>query len=164
MFSSEPLDDRHEVSPFNSGRPELDDWLRRFARQADAKRQGRTYVWHAGDHVVVGYFTLCPHVIRRFELPRRLGRGDVDQIPALLLARLALDRSLHGRRLGTELLLDALTRAVAASNLVGGRHVVIDAIDEPAARFHEYHGFQRCPIDGVLRLVRKVSDIAASLG
>jgi predicted N-acetyltransferase YhbS len=59
-------------------------------------------------------------VIERVRLPRRLSRADPGQLPALLLARLALDRQLHGQGLGVELLLDALSRAVTASNQVGG--------------------------------------------
>lgn len=164
MFDSEPLGEQHDLSQFESGQPTLDDWLRRHARQADAKRQGRTYVWHAEDDpVVVAYFTLCPHVLERAELPRRLGRGDPDRIPSLLLARLALDQKLHGQGLGTELLLDALSRAVAASNRVGGRYLTVDAIDDQAAAFYEHCGFHPCPGAGVRRLVRKISDIAASL-
>ena len=165
MFESEPLGEDHDLSQFDSGQPALDEWLRRHARQADAKRQGRTYIWRAeGDPVVVAYFTLCPHVLERAELPRRLGRGDPDRIPSLLLARLALDRKLHRQRLGTELLLDALSRAVAASNRVGGRYLTVDAIDEQAAAFYEHCGFHPCPGAGVRRLVRKISDIAATLG
>jgi GNAT superfamily N-acetyltransferase len=82
----------------------------------------------------------------------------------LLLARLALDRHLQGQRLGSELLLDALGRAVAATDRVSGRYVVVDAIDDAAASFYEHHGFHRCPGETVRRFVRKVSDIKASLG
>lgn len=164
MYHSEALTELHDLSRFDSGQPTLDEWLRGHARVSDAKRQGRTYVWHDGDHAVIGHFTLCPHTIDRDSVPRRLSRGDQQRIPALLLARLALDRSLHGQGLGVELLLDALSRAVSASNQVGGRYVVVDAIDEAAACFYEHCGFSRCPGNDVLRLVRKVSDIAVSLG
>jgi len=164
VFISEALDESHELDAFDSGTPRLDDWLRRFARQTDAKRQGRTYVWHDGNFVVIAYFTVAPHVIQRVELPGRLARGDLDQIPALLLARLAIDRRLQGQGLGTELLIDALSRAVAASDRVGGRSIVVDAIDEAAGRFYEHHGFLRCHTERLRRYARKVSDIASSLG
>jgi hypothetical protein len=39
---------------------------------------------------------------------------------------------------------------------------VVDVTDEGAAAFYEHHGFRRIP--GTLRLVQKVSDIAAALG
>jgi hypothetical protein len=41
---------------------------------------------------------------------------------------------------------------------------VVDAIDDQAAAFYEHCGFHRCPGTAVGRLVRKTSDIAASLG
>ena len=59
------------------------------------------------------------------------------------------------------LLVDALTRVVAATRTVAARFVVVDAVDEAAAGFYEQHGFRRIP--GTLRLVQKVSDIAASI-
>ena len=80
----------------------------------------------------------------------------------MLLARLALDRALHGQGLGGELLLDALSRAVQASEVAAARLVVVDAIDEAAARFYEHHGFTAVP-GNRQRLVQRISDIAAAL-
>jgi len=162
-FESEALGPRHDVSQLDSGQPILDAWLREFAGHADAKRQGRTYVWHAGDFAVVAYFNLSAHVIQRAELPSRYARSDPEQVPALLLGRLALDRRLQGKGLGSELLFDALSRAVDASNKVGGRYIVVEAVDDSAGAFYEHHGFRVCPSGSLTRYVRKVSDIEASL-
>jgi GNAT superfamily N-acetyltransferase len=93
---------------------------------------------------VVGYFTLAPHVIGRAELSDKVGRGDLNEIPAILLARLALDAKHQGQGLGAELLVDALSRAVGASDRVGGRYVVVDALDERAGSFYEKYGFVQC--------------------
>ena len=164
MFISEALDASHVLDSFNSGTPSLDLWLRQSARLADSKRQGRTYVWRGDDYVVVAYFTLAPHVIERAELPTKIARGNLNEIPALLLARLALDLRYQGQGLGAELLTDALSRAVATSNQVGGRFIVVDALDEDAGRFYEHYGFVRCSEGALCRYVRKVSDIAVSLG
>jgi GNAT superfamily N-acetyltransferase len=79
----------------------------------------------------------------------------------VLLARLALDRPLHGQGLGGELLLDALSRAVQASD-AAARLVIVDAIDEAAVAPREHHGFTAVP-GNRQRLVQKVSDIAAAL-
>jgi hypothetical protein len=43
------------------------------------------------------------------------------------------------------------------------RLVVVDAIDEAAARFYEHHGFIAMP-GNRQRLVQKIGDIAAALG
>jgi len=79
----------------------------------------------------------------------------------VLLARLALDRSLHGDGLGGALLAEALARVVGVTDTVAARFVVVDAIDNTAAAFYGHHGFRRIP--ETLRLVQKVADIAASL-
>jgi hypothetical protein len=49
-----------------------------------------------------------------------------------------------------------------ASDIAAARVVVVDAIDESAARFYEHHGFVAVP-KNPHRLVQKVSDSAAAL-
>jgi GNAT superfamily N-acetyltransferase len=160
-YRSERLDSGHDVSGFRCGNEVLDVWLRQHAAIAQAKRTSVTYVWTRVGAVVVAYYSLAPHLIENAELPRRLGRGDPRQIPAILLARLALSEELHGGGLGGVLLHDALTRAIAASQQVGGRYVVVDAIDDDAERFYQHFGFTATPRPA--RLVRKVSDIEADV-
>jgi predicted GNAT family N-acyltransferase len=158
-YRSERLGSGHDMSGFCCGNDVLDGWLHQHAAIAQAKRTSVTYVWTRGDAAVVAYYSLAPHLIENSELPRRLGRGDPRQIPAILLARLALSSELHGSGLGGVLLHDALTRAVAASLQVGGRYVVVDAIDHDAELFYQHFGFAATPRQA--RLVRKVSDIEA---
>ena len=163
MFVSEELDERHDLSSFESGKPEMDDWLRHSAHQAKALRTGRTFVWHQGDNVVVAYYTLSGHQILKTEVPAKVGRGGPDRIPAVLLARLALDLHLHDQQLGKELLLEALTKAVEGSRSVAARVVVVDALDDEASGFYRHFGFFSVP-DDPNRLVQKMSDIEAALG
>jgi predicted N-acetyltransferase YhbS len=118
-------------------------------------------VWHRGDLVVVGYYSLTAHLLQREELPRALGRGGPRQTPAVLLARLALDQSLHRQGLGGALLADALERVVTATETVAARFAVVDAVDDSAAAFYAHHGFRQ--IAETRRLVQKVSDIEAAL-
>lgn len=125
------------------------------------RRTARTFVWHRGDRRVLAYYSLTAHLLQREELPGSLGRGGPRQIPAVLLARLALDQSLQGQGLGGALLAEALHRVVAATETVAARFVVVDAIDERAASFYEHHGFRRIP--QTLRLVQKVADSAAAV-
>jgi predicted GNAT family N-acyltransferase len=160
-YRSERLGSGHDVSRFGCGNQVLDAWLREHAPTAQAKRASVTYVWTRNDAVVVAYYSLAPHLIENSELPRRLCRGDPRQIPAILLARLALSGELHGNGLGGVLLYDALSRAVAASQQAGGRYVVVDAIDQAAGRFYQHFGFTQTPRQA--RLVRKVSDIEADI-
>lgn len=162
---SELLGDHHDTSTFDCGQPALDDWLRTSARDSDGRGITRTYVWHRGDGVVLAYYTLMPFTIEKQELGKRKGRGLPDRIPCYLLARLALEDTadLRGMRLGSALLAEALSRATAAALDVGGRFVVVDAIDETAASFYAHHGF--VPVPGVRdRLLIRVEDVATKLG
>jgi GNAT superfamily N-acetyltransferase len=161
VHSCEPLDDRHDLSRFDSGQPDLDRWLRDHASSAEARRTARTFVWLDDSGSVIAYYTIAAHLLQLADLPLSIGRGNPNQIPAVLLARLALDRTLHGQGLGGALLADALTQIVAATRVVAARFVVVDAIDERAASFYERHGFRRIPTTD--RLIQKVSDIAAAL-
>lgn len=143
------------MTDFRCGSDVLDDWLREHALGVQASRTGRTFVWHR-DNKVVAYYTLAAHRVARDVLPARLGRGSPDQIPAILLARLALDESLQRRGLGGRLLGEACYRAAVTSLTVGARMIVVDALDEVAAKFYERHGFSRVPDS--TRLARKMSD------
>lgn len=161
MHVSQRIAPRHELSGFACGNEALDEWLKRAALTADRMGTARTYVW-TEENLVVGYFSLCPHEVRRDQLPSKLAHGAPHSIPAILLARLALDERLHGHGLGASLLLDALTRATEAIEIAGGRVIVVDAIDEPARRFYEHYGFRRAP-SRPARLFRKASDVAAAI-
>lgn len=159
MFSSAPLESSvHNVAPFDCGELELDTWLKSHASNSDAKRITRTFVWCVDGSVdVVAYYSLMGHKIVREGLPAKLARGNPYEIPAVLLARLALDCNLHGEGHGGEVLADALMRVVAATEIVGARFVVVDAVHEKAATFYEHYGFLRIP--GSSRLFRKISSI-----
>jgi predicted GNAT family N-acyltransferase len=160
-FRSQRLQAIHDVADFTCGNEALDRWLHQHAMTAQAKRTSVTYVWTTAEGRVAAYYSLAPHLIENADLPRRLGRGDPRQIPAILLARLALSRELRGAGLGGILLHDALSRAVAASQQAGGRYVVVDAVDDHACQFYEHYGFTAASRPD--RLVRKVSDIEADI-
>lgn len=163
VFRSEPLDPaRHQLDSLDSGEPALDTWLRDHAAGAEARRVARTFVWcRADEDVVVGYYSLAGHRLAREYLPGGIGRGSPAEVPAVLLARLAIDANLQGQGLGGALLADALTRVVAATELVAARFVVVDALHEDAATFYEHHGFRR--IADTLRLVQKISSVVAAV-
>lgn len=158
---SEALDETHDLAPFDCGNQTLDGWLQHHARHAASIRQARTFVWHRGDRVVLAYYALSMHLVRRSALPVRAGRGSPDVIPAVLLGRLALDRRLQGQGLGGELLLDAFERALAADRHAAARLMLVDAVDARAVAFYEHYGF--VPVPGTNRLVQKMSALARAV-
>jgi GNAT superfamily N-acetyltransferase len=153
---SEAIADQHDLSRFSCGNETLDVWLREQALRAHRAGVSRTTVWVAGDEpTVVAYHAIAPTQLARVDLPSRSLSAGFSMLPGFLIGRLALDRSLHGQGLGTELLLDALERIVDAADLVGGRLIAVDAIDPDAHRFYAHHDFQ--PIAGSSRLVMKLA-------
>jgi len=161
-WTVEALGDAHQFEGFDCGNEDLNGWLINYARHG--VRQGtRTYVVVDDDDRLAGYFAVAPHVVEREETPRSIGRGAPRQIPAILLAKFALDRQVQGGGLGRELLVLALTTIVDAARAAGGKVVVVDAIAAAAASFYEHHDFIAVPTDPH-RLVQKLSTVAAALG
>src|SRR3990172_660431 len=97
-YVSESLQDHHSTMAFDSGKPDLDTWLKDHALTSEARRTGRTFVWHRAQ-AVCAYYTIAAHLIVRDDLPKALGRGNPGQIPAVMLGRLALDKGLQGQGL-----------------------------------------------------------------
>ena len=159
-YRSEPFDpDRHDVADFSCGEATLDVWLGEQAMAAADRRTARTWVWVDQAAAVVGYYALAAHRVAREDVPSTIGRGGPTEIPAVLLARLALSEPLRGNRLGEVLVADALARIVAATQTVAARLVVVG--HERVAQFYESLGFRRLP--GSLLLVQTIADIEAAL-
>jgi GNAT superfamily N-acetyltransferase len=159
----EPLAAGQDLDTFDCGHVALNIWLRQHARGATGQGT-RTYLLiEEATGAVVGYFAVAPHLVERDDAPRGVGRGAPQRIPAILLAKLALHARLHGRGLGAELLVHALTTIVVAARSAGGRLVVVDAVDESAASFYRAHDFQPSPTNPH-RLIMKLSTAAKALG
>ncbi len=164
-YTSTRLADDHDVSRFDCGKETLDKWLREFALRATKTETARVYVWtEHGDTAVKAYFALSPtEVIKDTDGLTRSQSGGVTRVPGYLIGRLALDRSLHGHGLGGELLFDAVSRAVGAAEVGGGRLIVVDAIDEDAQAFYQKFGFVPVQLREY-RLVMKMSTARQALG
>jgi GNAT superfamily N-acetyltransferase len=64
----------------------------------------------------------------------------------------------QGRGIGSILLARALAKAYENAAVVGSSMVVVDAIDEKAARFYQAHGF--IPLPESMRLILPMRTIA----
>ncbi|MBV9238717.1 MAG: GNAT family N-acetyltransferase [Xanthobacteraceae bacterium] len=145
----EPLTAKHDISTFRNGKHAvLDDWLRHRALASEGL-SARTYVVCAAEQLsrVVGYYAVSTAMEQRIALPNaKLRRGMPEQVPLLLIGRLAIDASYRGRRVGTALLSDALRRCLAAADIVGARGVLAHAIDDEAVHFYQRCGFLLSPL------------------
>lgn len=163
LSAVELLTSEHDVSEFDCGRHvSLTNWLKRFARMNQASGDTRTYVVHRNLRVV-GYYSLAPGSVSRKEATARASKSAPEPIPIVLLARLAVDNAEQGHGMGSALLKDALLRAYAGAEIIGGRAVLVHAIDVEAAAFYRRYGFETCP--GLeLHLMLLMKDLRATLG
>ncbi len=156
------LDTEHDLTGFDCATSSLNGWLIDHALAGQRADLARTYIAVEGE-TITGYVSLTTGSIRREEAPRRYARGmPRHPLPTILIARLAVDRRHQGQGLGSRLLAESLRRAVAASDAVAARLVVVDAIDDNAAAFYRRRGFIDIP-ENPRRLFRKIADIRRSL-
>jgi GNAT superfamily N-acetyltransferase len=85
-----------------------------------------------------------------------------EPIPAMLLARLAVDRSAQGEGLGRQLLRDAMLRSLDAAEIAGIRILLVHAIDERAKEWSRQFDFEESPTDP-LQLMLLLDDLRREL-
>jgi hypothetical protein len=139
-----------DLGAFDCGEPAYNEWLVQHA--ANAVKAGSSMVYLLVERVrpgaeeqVVGYYAICPTMVVRDEMPRSLQRGVLRAAPAWLLAKLALDRSLHGdkdHQWGAQLLREALEKIVASVDLGGSQIIVVDADNPGLTGWYSRHGFK----------------------
>lgn len=165
VWREEAISRRHDRRNFDCGSPELNDYLRRYARQSHQSGGAKTFVAVSPGDVarILGYYTISPGAIEFAKVPaalgRRLGRYEV---PVFRLARLAVDLANQGGGLGGELLLATGRRALSVAIEVGGVALAIDAKSERAAQWYERFGAVRL-LDDPLKLVLPLKTIADAL-
>jgi predicted N-acetyltransferase YhbS len=153
----------HDLTAFDCGAMALNDYLRRHALANHRNEAARTYVAARGARVV-GYYSLAAGSVVPEQAPERIKKGLARHpIPVILLARLAVDRSEHGRRLGKGLVKDAMLRAAQAADIVGCRAVLVHAKDDSAKTFYHKFDFAPSPIDD-MHLYLLMKDLRKSLG
>lgn len=152
----EPLDaKRHDRATFSCGVDSLDSYLKTQASQDVRRKANAVFVLVAADEprAVLGYFTLCAYGLAPGIVPDE-ARKHLPRYPlvsATLIGRLAVEKSHQGQGLGGALLVRALRKAHESADIVGSSMVVVDALDDGAAKFYAGHGFVRLPDS--LRLV-----------
>jgi GNAT superfamily N-acetyltransferase len=164
-WREEAIGRHHNRRNFECGAPELDEYLRRYARQNHESGAAKTFIAVPLDDPgrVLGYYAISPGALEFAHVPaeitRRLGRYEV---PVYRLGRLAVSLSVQGRGLGAELLLSAGVRALGVASEVGGVALAIDAKDARAAVW--YGRFGAMPLlDDPLKLILPLATIAETL-
>ncbi|MBB3636857.1 GNAT superfamily N-acetyltransferase [Mycolicibacterium sp. BK607] len=156
-----PISEGDVVAEFDSGEPTLDEYLRGRALANHVEGASRCFVT-CRDGRVVGFYALASAAVERAGTPGRVRRNMPDPVPVILLSRLAIDRKEQGKGLGAQLLRDAITRAVAAAEIIGVRALLVHALHEQARAFYAHFDFEPSPTDP-LHLLLLIKDARALL-
>jgi GNAT superfamily N-acetyltransferase len=165
VWREEAISRRHDRKNFDCGSADLNEYLRRYARQNHESGGAKTFVAvpPAEPSRILGYYTISPGAIEFAKVAgtvtRRLGRYEV---PVFRLGRLAVALSAQGSGLGGDLLFAAGKRALSVAVEVGGLALAIDAKHERAAIWYERFGALRL-LDDPLRLVLPLKTIVDAL-
>ncbi|MEZ5657115.1 MAG: GNAT family N-acetyltransferase [Burkholderiaceae bacterium] len=147
LGAPKPLGAHHRIDDFDCGKPALNDWLLRHARQAQGSGSAKTFVVAEDDDCVVGYFSLTVGQVDTLEAPDRIRQGMGQYpIPIVILARLAVSRAHQGRGIGIGVLQDAIRRTLVIAEQAGVRAMLTHPIDEEAGRFYSRFGFIASPL------------------
>ena len=129
-----PLDVTHDVSGFDCGVEDLNDWLRNRALKNEG-RFSRTYVVCVKNKVVA-FYCISAGSVQRSDAPGKLRRNAPDAIPVSIIGRLAVSQAYAGKGIRSDILADAMNRIAHASQKIGIGAVLVQAKDDASKRFY----------------------------
>jgi GNAT superfamily N-acetyltransferase len=165
IWDEAPIGKQHDRAVFDCGDPDLNLYLRRYARQNHESGGAKCFVAApvAAPTRILGFYTLSPASIAFARTPALAKKGLARyDVPVFRLGRLAVDRTAQGRMLGGALLLRAADRCIRVAQEVGGVALLIDAKNERAARWYESYGALPM-LDAPLSLVLPLATAANAL-
>jgi hypothetical protein len=98
---------------------------------------------------VVGYYALAAAQVAPDAATERALKGQprTRPVPAVLLARLAVDREHQRAGVGRSLLQDVMLRCLEAAEAIGARVLLVHAKHEVAKAWYTQYGFGESPTD-----------------
>lgn len=139
------------VDGFDCGQAALNEFLQRYALVNQKANSAQTYVCCqgvTGEESVIGFYSLAVGSVDPQAAPPRVMKGLARHpIPAMILARLAVDTAHQRKGLGQALLKDALLRTAQAADIAGIRCLLVHAKDDAARRWYESWEFESSPTD-----------------
>lgn len=164
MLRIELLSRGHDREGFSCGERDLDDYLKRTARQHNDKGISRTFVLLDSEEPVkiLGFFTLASCEVVAVELPPEYAKKYPRKAPAAKLARLAVARDFQRQELGGIMMVEAMWRTLAVSEDIGIIGFFVDARNQGVRAYYEQYGFVALP-DHPLALFLPLATLASAL-
>lgn len=121
----------------------LNKFFSRYALRNDELGIGKTFVALNEKNQIAGYFTLATAQVAYQEIPDDFkGKLPKYPIPALRIARLAVEKELKGKGIGKWLLAQAFIKAIHVADVTGLYFIIVDA-KETSKSFYEHYGFHK---------------------
>jgi len=158
----QPLRPQHSTAKFDCGDASLNLWLQQRADANQRSGATRTFVVCDAEASVKAYIALASGAVAVAASPGRFRPNMPDPIPVVVLARLAVCRSVQGQGIARALLADAFERVLRASEHIGVRGIVVHAASAEARNFYLHLGFDASPSDANTLMLR-LSDVAVVL-
>ena len=162
----ERLAGRHDKTSFESGSPELDNYLKYQAGQDVKRSLTSVFVLAEDTGRVIGYYAMSQASLTVNEFPDDISKKlpPKRSVPCTLLGRLSVDQHYRGQGYGRALLFHALKKAAVISLEIASFAVIVDAKDIQAKEFYRRHGFlelnnQPMRLFMPVRGIREVIDI-----
>ncbi|MGV7961205.1 N-acetyltransferase [Photorhabdus tasmaniensis] len=138
----EEITHQHNRKVFDCGINELNQFLQQQARQKTVKHRAKTYVacrssaltTIIGYHTLTGYSVTVPPACREY-------KNYPHPLNAVKLARLAVDCSHQGQRLGEKLLVDAIYRTVLVAQQISAIGLFVDPMTPEVIPFYQQYEF-----------------------
>lgn len=144
----------HDLGTFDCGESVMNDWLRRRALGNQSSGASRTFVVADDALSVRAYYSLAAGAVDHATAFSAIRRNMPDPIPVMVLGRLAVDLSYHGKGLGADLLRDAILRTTRLAQEIGIRALLVHALNEQARKFYLHHGLSESAIDPLVLMLR----------
>jgi ribosomal protein S18 acetylase RimI-like enzyme len=145
----EPFDRQvHDRAAFRSGVDRVDNFLHKTATRQQEDDLTRVYVACLDQQTeVVGYYALNSHSIDVTTLPEA-ARKKLPRYPtisAIYLSVIGFAVTHQGKGGGHFLLMDALRKCAEVADIIGAHFVVLDSLNERAAKLYREIGFIDLP-------------------
>ena len=133
---------KHNRSDFDCGIHILNLYLQKFANQDQKRSLSKIYVL-ADDKKIIGYYTVSAHSVSKDAMPNDISSGNYNDLPFLLLGRLAVDKSYQGKGYGEALIYHACKVTMNAAEQVGIFGMIVEAKNDEVVEFYKKLGFKQ---------------------
>ncbi len=130
----------HDLTNFDCGELEINNWLKQRALKSQEDGAARTYViCLPGTKIVIAYYCLAVGSVinNKEEIPGKIRRNMPQSIPpVMVLGRLGVDLQHTGKGIAKGLMRDAILRTLQAAQIAGIRAILVHALNDKVKDFY----------------------------